>query len=116
MGIIQAIIESGKIALWIVIVVFSGWLLFWFLSFTLWTKKDERSKKIEDLKFVFFLLPGMYTLVLAIGLPVFTVKAGFGTLISIGSAFLIILLGIFYIGLVAKFIAVYKRRKFNAAL
>jgi hypothetical protein len=104
MDFILVILKSGKIAFWITLCIFSGWSIFWLLSFYLRTKKENRTEKIENFKTLSLLSPCMYLCMLGITFPVPAAKAGFGAFFILGFPFLMIFLGIFYAGLISNFI------------
>jgi hypothetical protein len=108
MDFIFVFLKSGKIAFWITLCIFSGWSIFWLLSFYLRTKKVDRAEKVENFKTLSLLLPCMYLCMLGITFPASAATAGFGAFVTLGFPFLMIFLGILYAGLISNFM---KKRK-----
>lgn len=97
-------LKSGKIAFWITICIFSGWSIFWLLSFYLRTKKEDRAEKKENFRTLSLLLPSVYLCMLGITFPATAATSEFGAFVTLGFAFLMIFLGVVYAGLISNFI------------
>jgi membrane protein implicated in regulation of membrane protease activity len=108
MGFFFVFLKSGKIAFWIILCVFSGYSIFWLLSFYLRTKREDRAEKRENFRTLSLLLPSGYLCMLGIIFPAAAVKSEFGAFFTLGFAFLMIFLGLVYAGLISNFI---KKRK-----
>jgi len=104
-------LKSGRISLWVILCAFSGYSIFWLLSYYLRTKKEDRAEKKENFRILSLLLPAMYLCMLGIIFPAAAAKSEFGAFFTLGFAFLMIFLGIVYAGLVSNFIK--KRTNLN---
>jgi uncharacterized membrane-anchored protein len=111
MDFLFVFLKSGKIAFWIILCIFSGWSIFWLLSFYLRTKKEDRAEKKENFRILSLLLPAMYLCMLGIIFPAAAAKSEFVAFFTLGFAFLMIFLGIVYAGLISNFIK--KRTNLN---
>jgi hypothetical protein len=104
-------LKSGRIAFWVILCTFSGYSIFWLLSFYLRTKKGDRAEKKENFRILSLLLPAMYFCVLGIIFPAAAAKSEFGAFFILGFAFLMIFLGIVYTGIISNFLK--KRTNLN---
>ena len=108
MDFLFVFLKSGKIAFWIILCLFSGYSIFWLLSFYLRTKIEDRAEKKENFRTLSLLLPSMYLCMLGITFPAAAATSEFGAFVILGFAFLMIFLGVVYAGIVSNFI---KKRK-----
>ena len=104
-------LKSGRIAFWVILCAFSGYSIFWLLSYYLRTKKEDRIVKKENFRTLSLLLPTMYLCMLGIIFPAAAAKSEFGAFFTLGFAFLMIFLGIVYAGLISNFMK--KRTNLN---
>ena len=104
-------LKSGKIAFWIILYLFSGYSIYWLLSFYLRTKKENRAEKKENFRTLSLLLPSMYLGMLGIIFPAAAASSEFGLFGTLGFAFLMIFLGIVYAGLISNYLK--KRTNLN---
>ena len=104
MDFLFVFLKSGRIAFWFILCTFSGYSIFWLLSFYLRIKGENRAEKKENFRILSLLLPALYLCMLGIIFPAAAAKSEFGAFFTLGFAFLMIFLGLVYAGLISNYL------------